>query len=194
MSTTLSQAIIPQLVRQSSRRGLMDFSLIVGGVLLLSLLAQLTIPLPWTPIPITGQTFGVALISLSWGRTRAFAIVLTYIFLGSAGAPILAHGQSGLILGPSLGYLIGMIAASYFVGTIADRGQTKTFSQALGAAYVGSACTFFCGLIGLSFFIPTKQLFLAGFIPFIPGDLIKNLLAAYLTTRLGQQARVKNWL
>lgn len=144
----------------------------------MSLLAQISISLPWTPVPITGQTLGAALISLSWGRKRSTGIIFSYLALGASGLPVFAHGSSGFSFGPTSGYLFGMLIASFVVGTLADHGYTKTFGKSLFAAFAGSLCTFFFGLLVLSFFVPKDQLLLTGLFPFIPGDVIKNIIAA----------------
>lgn len=155
---------------------------VVSGIALLSALAQIQIPLPFTPVPITGQTFGVMLVSLLWGRMLGFATVASYVGLGSAGLPIFAGAAGGLHF-VSAGYLIGMCVAAFVVGGLADRGWTKTFPRALLACFVGSACVYSCGLIVLAKFVPTKSLLMAGFIPFIPGDILKSVLASAIASR-----------
>lgn len=152
--------------------------LVPAGTLALCLLSQLAIPLPFTPVPITGQTFVVALNALLLGRKRALAAFLIYAGIGSAGLPVFAMGTSGLHLGPTLGYLVGMAAATWVIGALADQGRTRTFIRAWLAAMLGSALIFAFGLVGLSVFVPAATVFKAGLIPFIPGDLIKMTLAA----------------
>ncbi len=182
-----SEALIPQIISKAERKTLSDFISIIAGVAVLSLLAQIIIPLPWTPVPITGQTFGVTLVALSWGRKRALAVLLLYMALGGFGLPVFAAGKSGLLLGPTLGYLAGMVCSSYVVGYLADKGFTRTFKKSLIAAFCGSALVFLFGLIGLSFFVPFEALMAAGLLPFIPGDIIKNTLAAYLSAKVRTQ-------
>lgn len=177
-----SQALIPIYIEKSNNKLTANIVAVGLGVVLMSLLAQITIHLPWTPVPITGQTFGVALTALAWGRKRALTIMGTYLLIGAAGLPVFAMGGSGLTFGPTMGYLIGMVGAAAVVGTLADRGWTKTFGKALGAAFIGSFIIFSCGLAVLSFFVPKETLLVAGFYPFILGDLIKNSLAATLAS------------
>jgi len=155
----------------------------VLGVMFVSLLAQLTIRLPWTPVPITGQTFGVAVMALTFGRNRALAVMATYLLLGGLGAPIFSAGSFGLNLAPTVGYLIGMFFSSLVVGELANRGATKTWGYAFLAAVCGSVVTFTFGLIVLSHFIPhMSALITAGVLPFLPGDFLKNALAATIAT------------
>lgn len=182
-----SQASIPILISRTESPVLANFMAIFSGVLLISLLAQIAIPLSWTPVPITGQTFAVSLVSLMWGWKRGATILFAYLTLGSLGLPIFAHAKSGILLGPTFGYLIGMFAASFVVGFLADKGMTQKFSSSLLASYTGSFIIFCFGAIGLSFFVPLDQLFIAGVLPFLPGDAIKNLLAATIVSRVSQR-------
>lgn len=152
------------------------------GVGALSLLAQVKFYLPLSPVPVTGQTFGVALLALVYGRKLGAISVLSYLALGAMGVPVFAGLKAGL-MGPSMGYLIGMFASAYVVGSLSDRGAKTSFSKALASTYAGSLCVFTCGAIGLSFFLDGKDIFLLGVFPFLAGDLVKNLLAASIATR-----------
>lgn len=176
------QSLIPSILRQRTHSSIAELLALATGFLLLCLLAQITVPLSWTPVPITGQTFGVAFVSLLWGRRRAFAIVGSYIFVGALGAPIFAQGGSGFG-GPTSGYLIGMVMASFFVGRWADLGWAASPLRAWVAVSLGSVMVFGCGLSVLSLYLPASQLLLSGLWPFLPGDLLKNLLASQLANR-----------
>lgn len=173
------KALIPMALSNHSHPLLLSFLSVIMGVILISALAQIAIPLPWTPVPITGQTFGVAYASLLLGRRRAFAAMLTYLFLGGFGLPIFALGASGF-LGPTTGYLLGMLAASYVMGFLADQGWTQTWSTTWLAAFLGSSVIFAFGLWGLSFFLSSKDLLSSGLIPFLPGDFIKTMTVCFL--------------
>ncbi len=182
----LEQSLLSQIIFQSSHKILHNTISVILGVLVIAALAQVAIPLPWTPVPITGQTFGVSLIALLWGRKRGVVTVLTYLTLGAFGAPVFALGRYGLSWGPTAGYLVGMLIASYWMGYLADLGWTKTFLRTWLAAFLGSCIIFSCGVFVLSFFIPTKTLLIAGVLPFLPGDFIKTLISssvAYQTHR-----------
>jgi biotin transport system substrate-specific component len=104
---TSSQALIPQLISRQENKILANILSVFAGLVLMTALAQISIPLPWTPVPITGQTFGVTFLSLIWGRNRGLAVMLTYLTLGITGAPLFALGQAGFSWGPTSGYLIG---------------------------------------------------------------------------------------
>lgn len=155
---------------------------VVFGVVFLAALAQIAIPLPFTPVPITGQSFGVALLSLLWGRKWGFASVALYVSVGALGMPVFASGASGLKLASS-GYLIGMCASSFVIGSLSDMGFSKSFKKSFIACVLGSACVFGFGLFVLSNFVPQGTLLAAGLLPFIPGDIIKSTLASLIASR-----------
>ncbi len=170
-----SQAVIPAWARSSISRQALA---VLGGVGALALLAQVAIPLPFTPVPVTGQTFGVYLLALLFGRRLGATTFAAYLGVGFLGAPVFAKAASGFAIGPTFGYLMGMGIAAWVVGGFSDRGATRSFRRAWLATLAGSACVFAGGLTVLSFFVPMEQLLIAGFLPFLPGDAIKTTLAA----------------
>lgn len=179
-----SQALVPVLLARTESKTGANLLAIVAGIGLISLLAQVVIPLPWTPVPITGQTLGIAMVGLGWGWRRAFAVVALYLILGWLGAPIFAAGKSGLFLGPTFGYLVGMLIAATVEGYLSDRGWTQKFWQALATSYLGSTIIFCCGLVVLSRFVPASELLTAGLYPFLIGDFLKNSIAAAVRTQM----------
>ncbi|MFN8943975.1 MAG: biotin transporter BioY [Pseudobdellovibrionaceae bacterium] len=186
-----TQAVLPRILSQQASlkqsEWIMNVVTVGLGVSIIALLAQVSISLPFTPVPITGQTFGVALISLLWGWKRAVVTTLAYLTLGAAGLPIFALGKTGLMMGPTLGYLVGMVIASLWMGFLADRGWTKSFLKSWIAATSGSVIVFTFGLFVLSFFVPASGLLMAGLFPFIPGDIIKTLLVATFVSQADQR-------
>jgi len=180
----LDQSFIPMILDKSGNKVSHNVIATLIGAAVIALVAQISIPLPFTPVPITGQTFGVALISLLWGQKRGLASVGLYLSLGFSGLPVFALGKSGLNIGPTSGYLMGMLAAAYLMGTLADKGWTKVFWRTWFAAFCGSCMTFICGIMVLSFYIPKDLLLVAGVLPFIPGDVIKTLLAVLIVRQV----------
>lgn len=180
----LSRAFVPAKINHTENQILVSALSVVLGVVMIGLLAQIKIALPWTPVPVTGQTFGVAILALMWGSRLSLITFITYLGIGFLGVPVFAGGLSGLLVGPTFGYLIGMMVSSWVVGKLSDRGWSESFKTALGACYIGSLITFLCGVGVLSFFIPADKLLIAGVLPFLPGDLIKNILAATLIRKL----------
>lgn len=179
----ISQALVPELL---SNKVLSVFS----GSILLAVLSQIAVPLPFTPVPITGQTFGVALLALLWGRRQAGMAFALYLFEGLIGLPVFALGKSGLFLSPTTGYLFGMLVSTQIIGHFADRGIAKSFWVSFAICFMGSAAVFTFGLVGLSFFVPANNLLQVGLLPFLPGDLFKNSLAACLAISFNQLRRI----
>lgn len=173
-SYALFARILPQKI-------LMDITVVFFGIIILSLLAQVSIPIPGSPVPVTGQTFGITLMALNFGRRLGVATVIGYLVVGALGFPVFALGHAGLILGPTSGYLVGMLLASVAVGWLADRGFCRSFLRAWFAGACGSTLIFACGLANLSLYVDAAHLMQAGLWPFLPGDLIKTVLAASLS-------------
>ncbi|MDZ4678567.1 MAG: biotin transporter BioY [Oligoflexia bacterium] len=179
---TNDKAFIPQLFKEKGASRIHDALIVGSGAVLISLLAQVKIMLPYTPVPITGQTLGVGLVALLLGSKRGTASVLIYLLMGTFGLPVFAGGRAGMIWGSTTGYLLGMVGAAYLEGWLADRGWSSRFSTTWLSGILGSVVIFASGLAMLSFFVPTESLLAAGLFPFIAGDLIKTFLAAGIVT------------
>jgi len=175
-ATTLRSATLP-------RAGLLaDALLICAGAGLIALSAQISIPLPFTPVPITGQTFSVLLVGASLGAFRGGASALLYVALGIVGLPVYADGAHGWaqVTGATGGYLIGFVLAACLTGFLAERGWDRRFSSAIGAMLTGSVVIYLCGLGWLAHSLDTglTETLELGLYPFIPGDVLKLYLAA----------------
>ncbi len=158
----------------------MQLALIVGGSLFVALLAQVTIPLPFTPVPITGQTYAVLLVGAALGSRRGALSMALYLLQGGIGLPFFAGGATGWsrVLGPSGGYLLSFVLVTFVVGWLAERGWDRRFSKCLLAMLVGETIIYGIGLPRLATFVGTERAVALGLLPFIPGDIIKLLLAA----------------
>ena len=154
--------------------------LVVGASVLTALAAQIAIPVPWSPVPITGQTFAVLLSGAVLGARRAFLAQALYLIEGSLGLPVFAGGGAGLatLAGPTGGYLAAFPFAAAATGALCARGWDRRIVTMFVAMLLGSAVIFALGLIQLSRFMPADRLLAAGFLPFVPGDLIKTALAS----------------
>jgi len=175
-----SQALVNKILLDVGDTKLNNLISFLAGVTLLALLAQIAIPLPWTPVPVTGQTFGVTLIALLWGKKRAFAIVSAYLIVGVVGLPVFAASTMGVA---TSGYLVGMLFSSIVVGHFSDLGWSSSFKKAWFAGFLGSCVTFAFGLTVLSFFVPFEALLISGLLPFLPGDLVKTVTAAFIANK-----------
>jgi biotin transport system substrate-specific component len=162
---------------------LRDAVLIVSGALLVAALAQIEIPLPFTPVPITGQTFGVLLVAAALGSKRGATSLAFYLALGTIGVPFFAGGAHGLsiLIGATGGYLIGFVIAAYVVGLLAERGLERSVRTSLIPFFVGTIIIYICGVVWLTIMLGSfSKALTAGLIPFLVGDAIKLIAAALL--------------
>ena len=146
--------------------------------------AQLELKLPYTPVPITGQSLSIVVGGLLFGRQIALAGTAAYLLEGAAGLPVFSGGGSGLhhLVGPTGGYLIGFLPAAYIAGTAKDKGLTRSPLGVFLTVLASSIPIFFLGVLRLLMVIGDVSLALSsGFYPFIPGDFIKALLASMVT-------------
>ena len=159
---------------------------VVGGIGFISLLAQIAIPVPGSPVPVTGQTLAVLLIGTTYGARLGFITFATYILAGVAGAPIFApsataanHGLDRL-LGATGGYLVGMLVASLLLGYLADRKADQKFRTSFPALLLGDLIIFTFGLAWLhaSLDMTWAATFKAGLTPFILGEALKIAITA----------------
>lgn len=159
---------------------LQNLLLIAAASLVTAAAAQLELRLPWTPVPVTGQTFAVLLCGAVLGARRAFLAQLLYLAEGAAGLPVFAGGAGGVLAfaGPSGGYLAAFPIAAAVTGALAQRGWDRHFASMVAAMLLGSVAIFALGLAWLSRFLPAEGLLAAGLLPFLPGDLVKSSLAA----------------
>jgi biotin transport system substrate-specific component len=153
---------------------------VVGASLVTAVAAQIAIPLPFSPVPLTGQTFAVLLSGAVLGPRRGFLAQVLYLLEGSAGLPFFAGGAAGagILMGATGGYLIAFPLAALVTGALASAGWDRRFTTMLAAMLLGSVVIFGFGLAGLSRFVPTNRLLSLGLLPFLPGDLVKATLAA----------------
>ena len=156
-----------------------DITLVAAGSLLIAAAAQLKVFLPFTPVPVTGQTFAVLLIGALYGARRGAATAMTYLALGVMGLPVFSAAPPGAaaLFSPTAGYLAGFVAAAFVTGTLSERGwDRKPWTAALAMA-IGSGVIFACGLLWLGRFTGWGNVLQTGLLPFIPGDLLKIALA-----------------
>ncbi|NJC12960.1 biotin transport system substrate-specific component [Micromonospora profundi] len=175
-----SMTLAPTLVRRS---GLVaEATLVLTGVLLLAVSAQVVIPLWFTPVPLTGQTFAVLLVGGAFGALRGLLTFTLYLAVGVAGAPVFSEAGSGWhgLLGPTGGYLVGMLLAVGIVGATAERGWDRKVRSSALVMLAGSAVIYAFGLTWLGLYLNTSvaETLALGAAPFIVGDLIKVALAA----------------
>ena len=179
MNATLAPTFITRALPRLNSR-LRDLLLIVGGSLFVAGMAQVKIPLPFTPVPLTGQTFAVLLVGAALGSRRGATSLALYLSMGILGLPFFAGGASGLatLSGPTGGYLVGFVVAAYIVGRLAENGLERRFQSAWVVFLAGEALIYLCGVAWLSVFLGVQRALVAGFVPFLIGDAIKLVAAA----------------
>ncbi len=168
----VSEAVVSQIL------------LVVGYAAIIGLTAQIVIVLPFTPVPITGQTFGVLVGAMVLGSRRAVAGSLLYLGLGLLGIPWFAGSSGGLkvVSTPTFGYLLGFVLASFVVGTLAEKGLDRKLLGTLGVMVVGNLLIYILGAGWLAFVsgLGVKDALILGVLPFLIGDGLKALLADVL--------------
>jgi biotin transport system substrate-specific component len=160
---------------------LRDLILIVLGALFVAALAQVRIPLPFTPVPLTGQTFAVLLVGATLGSKRGALSMALYIALGALGLPVFAGGESGIayLSGATLGYLVGFVMAAYVIGLLAERGLERSVRTSLIPFLLGTIIIYACGVTWLTIILGSfSKAIVAGLLPFLVGDAIKLIAAA----------------
>jgi len=156
--------------------------LILGGSFLIALAAQFQILLPFSPVPVTGQTFVVLLLGALYGSRRGPATVVMYLTLGAVGVPVFAGGAAGLarFVGPTAGYLVGFVVAALAVGSLSERGWDRWPWTTAVSMIIGNVIIYATGILWLSRFVGLEAVLNAGVLPFLPGDALKIALATIL--------------
>ncbi|MFH8615463.1 biotin transporter BioY [Streptomyces sp. NPDC017979] len=173
--TTRPGAVLADLLPASRTR---DVLLVAGGAALTGLAAQIAVPVPGSPVPVSGQTFAALLVGTALGARRGFLSLALYAVAGMAGMPWFAEGEAGWGM-PSFGYILGMLLAATVVGALARRGADRSVLQTAGAMVVGSAIIYGIGVpyLALSTGMSMSQAVAAGLTPFLIGDALKAALA-----------------
>lgn len=177
----LANATVADVLRPCAKRDavLYDVFLVISGSLIIAVCTQVKILLPFSPVPITGQTFAVLMLGALLGSWRGSLSVLLYLAEGAAGLPVFAYGGGlPILLGPTGGYLFGFVPAAGLVGLLAERGWDRRIGKTILAMILGNMVLYSFGLLWLSCWTGVKGVLIAGLYPFIIGDLSKIVLAA----------------
>jgi biotin transport system substrate-specific component len=172
------------LVQPLTRTRVADALLVAGGAGLTALCAQISIPVPGSPVPITGQTFAVLLVSAALGLRRGVASMGLYLVLGLVGLPVYSDASHGVhvVFGATGGYLVGFVLAAAAMGWAAEHGWDRTPLKALPVFLIGQLVIFGIGVPWLAVVahLDPSAAIAAGFTPFLLGGLVKGALAAAL--------------
>ncbi|MYX26198.1 biotin transporter BioY [Streptomyces sp. SID8381] len=155
-----------------------DVALVLGGAALTGIAAQIAVPVPGSPVPVTGQTFAALLVGTSLGAGRGLLSLVLYAVAGVAGVPWFAQGGSGAGA-PSFGYVLGMLLAATVVGALARRGADRGIWRTAGTMILGEAVIYAVGVpyLALSTGMSASAAIAAGLTPFLIGDALKAALA-----------------
>lgn len=181
VSLVISSVIVDRWFTKSKTAAVVEVAALVS---LTSLAAQVAIYLPFTPVPLTLQTFVILLGAAAVGAQRAAIAQSAYLALAIAGLPIMADGKGGLeaVYGATSGYLVGFIFASIAVGYLAKNLSTNKFLNVFFGYVVGSITIYIFGVIGLIIYaeISLISALMVGVVPFIIGDIVKAIAAGVL--------------
>ncbi|MFM8992629.1 MAG: biotin transporter BioY [Actinomycetota bacterium] len=188
----MTSIVISDVVPRPNIRALRiarEASLIGGFALFTAALAQVRIPLGFTPVPITGQTLAVLLAGATLGAWRGAGSQLLYWLLGMVGLPFYSNGTGGweVATGPTMGYLVGFILAAAVVGRLAEYRHDRRVLTSVAAMTMGSMIIYVCGAawlainLGIPLATGEQNAIALGVTPFLVGDVIKMCLAGMAT-------------
>ena len=150
---------------------------VLGASLFLALCSHISIPLYFSPVPLSGQTVAIMLIGITLGSRKGLLSVLAYLAQGSFGLPVFSAGHSGILhlVGPTGGYLLGFLFQVYLVGKITEKQQVFHSGKTFFALLLSSLVLLTFGTLWLSLFVGVSSALVMGFLPFVVGDIIKAL-------------------
>lgn len=171
-----SYLVLPTL---ADRAWLKNSLVVIAASFVIALFALISIPLPFSPVPLVTQAQVVLLLSVVLGSKRAVAAVLLYLAQGAMGFPVFSGGMAGWVIlaGPTGGYLLGYAAAAFITGWLAERVKEQTPLKAFSVMAVGNLIIFVFGSIWLSQFLGWQGAWMLGVVPFLLGDLFKLIIA-----------------
>lgn len=163
---------------------------------LTAVLAQVAIPLPFSPVPFTGQLIGVMLAAALLGSKAGALAMAAYLMLGAAGAPVFSMGRGGIYMltGPTGGYLWGFLGGVYLAGLIIEKAREPGFLHYAAAMLSLIAITYSCGALQLALIMRYSawQALLLGVFPFLPFDLIKAVIVIMVAGRVRKSLEQNN--
>ena len=154
-----------------------DLALVVSGAALTGVAAQISVPVPGSPVPVTGQTLAALLVGTALGTRRGAAAMGLYLVAGLAGVPWFAAGSSGS--GVTFGYIIGFVFAGALVGELARRGTDRSPLRTAGAMVLGNLAIYAVGVpyLAVSLHVGLGKAASLGLYPYLLGDAVKVALA-----------------
>lgn len=189
----MAYPVYADVIRPASARlaWLYDAALVAGFSLVIALCAQIAIPLPFTPVPVTLQTLAVLMAGCLLGSGRGALAVLAYLGEGFAGLPVFSAGRAGIahLLGPTGGYLLGFLAAAFVVGVCAERGASRSWLGTWAMLILGNIVLYIPGVVWLGAYTGMGRALSLGLAPFVAGDLLKIAAGWGLMTGMALAAK-----
>lgn len=170
----------------SKKSLLFSFIQIVAASLFIGICAQIEIPLYFTPVPLTGQTFAIMLTGALLGSRKGALSVLLYIFEGSVGLPLFSGGGFGLLhlFGPTGGYFAGFVLQAYLIGLFMERMSCFDSRKVMAVLLLSCLAQMGLGALWLAHYVGADQALMLGVYPFLPGEIIKALaVTTFLKSR-----------
>jgi biotin transport system substrate-specific component len=176
---TIPSVVIDRLVRG---RAAANMLLVVGASALIAIAAQVAIPLPGSPVPLTLQPLAVIFIGVALGSTRGAAAAALYLLEGMSGLPVFAQGHGGpaWLIGPTAGFLYSYPFAAWVAGFVSERGWGSSILRAITGMLLALGVIYLGGWSWLALLTDPRTAFAAGVAPFVLADIVKVALGAAL--------------
>jgi biotin transport system substrate-specific component len=154
--------------------------LVIGGSAIIAIAAQIAVPIPFTPVPLTLQPLAVLLVGIALGSARGSAAAALYLLEGASGLPVFAQGHGGALwlLGPTAGYLLSYPFAAFVAGWFSERGWGSTILRALAGMLTALAIIYAGGWTWLAIIAGPAAAFTMGIVPFVIADIVKVAIGA----------------
>ena len=171
---------IPAVLDQ--RRAITQLLLVITGSAIIAIAAQIAIPIPFTPVPLTMQPLAVLLVGVVLGATRGSAAATLYLLEGASGLPVFAQGHGGALwlTGPTAGYLLSYPFAAFVAGWFSQRGWGSSVVRALAGMLIALAIIYAGGWAWLAVLSGPRAAFTMGIVPFVIADIVKVAFGAAL--------------
>lgn len=184
---------IPSVIHDRLVRGRLaaDILTVVGASVLIAIAAQVAIPIPFTPVPLTLQPLAVIFIGVALGSTRGAAAAALYVLEGVSGLPVFAQGHGGAawLTGATAGYLLSYPFAAWVAGAISERGWGSSVVRSLAGMLLALGVIYLGGWSWLAMLTTPGAAFAAGVAPFVLADVVKVAIGAALLPRAQQLVR-----
>jgi biotin transport system substrate-specific component len=184
-AVTIPSVLIERLVRG---RAAADMLLVIGASALIAIAAQIAIPLPFTPVPLTMQPLAVIFIGVALGSTRGAAAAALYLLEGFSGLPVFAQGHAGpmWLVAATAGYLYSYPFAAWLAGFVSERGWGSSIVRSITGMLLALTVIYLGGWSWLAMLTDPRSAFVAGVAPFVFADIVKVAIGAALLPKAQQ--------